>query len=52
MKIYSYCRVSTQYQSLERQEEAVKKYCEEKNIKVDREFSDKISGKTFERNEY
>lgn len=52
MKIYSYCRVSTQYQSLERQEEAVKKYCEERNIKVDREFSDKISGKTFERNEY
>lgn len=52
MKIYSYCRVSTQYQSLERQEEAVKKYCKENDIKVDREFSDKISGKTFERVEY
>lgn len=52
MKIYSYCRVSTQQQSLERQEEAVKKYCQENNIQVDREFSDKISGKTFERKEY
>ena len=52
MMIYSYCRVSTQQQSLERQEEAVKKYCQENNIKVDKEFSDKISGKTFERKEY
>ena len=52
MKIYSYCRVSTQYQDLSRQEEAVKKYCQENEIKVDREFSDKISGKTFERKEY
>ena len=52
MKIYSYCRVSTQYQDLSRQEEAIKKYCKENNIIVDREFSDKISGKTFERKEY
>ena len=52
MKIYSYCRVSTLQQSLERQEEAVKKYCLENDIKIDREFSDKISGKTFERIEY
>ena len=52
MKIYSYCRVSTLQQSLERQEEAVKKYCQENNITLDREFSDKISGKTFERKEY
>lgn len=50
--IYSYCRVSTQNQSLERQEEAVKRYCKENNITVDREFTDKISGKTFERKEY
>ena len=50
--VYSYCRVSTQNQSLERQEEAVKKYCQENNITVDREFTDKISGKTFERKEY
>lgn len=52
MKIYSYCRVSTQYQSLDRQEEAVKRYCKENNIILDREFADKISGKTFERKEY
>ncbi len=52
MKVYSYCRVSTEQQSLERQEEAVKRYCQENDIKVDREFSDKISGKTFDRKEY
>lgn len=52
MSIYSYCRVSREEQNLERQEEAVKKYCQEKNITIDREFSDKISGKTFERKEY
>ena len=52
MKIYSYCRVSTQYQSLERQEDAVKKYCIENNIKLDYEFADKISGKNFDRKLY
>lgn len=51
-KIYSYCRVSTQQQSLERQEEAVARYCQENNITVDRAFTDKISGKTFDRKEY
>ena len=52
MSIYSYCRVSREEQNLERQEEAVKKYCQENNITIDKEFSDKISGKTFERKEY
>ena len=27
-------------------------YCQENNITLDREFSDKISGKTFDRKEY
>ena len=52
MKVYSYIRVSTERQEFSRQEEAVKKYCKENEITVDREFSDKISGKTFERVEY
>lgn len=52
MKIYSYCRVSTLQQDLARQEEAVKRYCQENSIIIDREFSDKISGKTFDRKEY
>lgn len=52
MKVYSYIRVSTERQEFGRQEEAIKKYCQENNIKLDREFSDKISGKTFDRKEY
>lgn len=52
MKIYSYIRISTEKQEFGRQQEAIKKYCEENNIIVDREFSDTISGKTFERKEY
>ncbi len=51
-KIYSYCRVSTIQESLERQEEAIKTYCEKNNIEIDRAFADKISGKNFNRNEY
>lgn len=52
MKVFSYIRVSTEKQEFGRQQEAIKKYCEENNITIDREFSDKISGKTFERKEY
>lgn len=52
MKVYSYIRVSTERQEFGRQQEAIKKYCQENAIIIDREFSDKISGKTFERKEY
>lgn len=52
MKVYSYIRVSTERQEFGRQQEAIRKYCEENEIIVDREFSDKISGKTFDRKEY
>ena len=31
MKIYAYCRVSTEQQNLDRQEDAIKKYVEENN---------------------
>lgn len=52
MKIYAYCRVSTEQQNLDRQEDAIKKYVEENNINIDVWFADKISGKTFERDNY
>ena len=52
MKVYSYIRVSTERQEFGRQEQAIKKYCEDNNIIIDREFSDKISGKTFDRKQY
>lgn len=52
MKIYSYKRVSTQDQILSRQTDAINRYCQENNIKVDMEFEDKASGKTFERKQY
>ena len=46
--IYAYLRVSTKDQNLERQIIAVKEY----NPKIDKIFSDKQSGKNFERTEY
>ena len=52
MKIYAYCRVSTEQQNLDRQEDTIKKYVEENNINIDVWFADKISGKTFERDNY
>ena len=52
MRIYSYVRISTERQEFIRQEEAIKKFCLENEIKIDREFSDIISGKTFERKAY
>lgn len=50
MDIYAYLRVSTDKQSLERQQEAIKRYCpsiEERKI-----FKDIKTGKTFDRPEY
>ena len=46
--IYAYLRVSTKDQNLERQIVAVKEY----SPNIDRIFSDKQSGKNFERTEY
>lgn len=46
--IYAYLRVSTKEQNLERQVIAVNKY----RAEIDKIFSDKQSGKNFERTEY
>jgi len=47
MRKYGYCRVSTREQNLDRQIVELKKYVEERFI-----FSDKMSGKNFDRPEY
>lgn len=46
-KIFGYARVSTKEQSLERQLYELRKFVPEENI-----FADKISGRTFDREEY
>lgn len=50
--IYAYTRVSTQGQVCLRQEDAINEYCGEHGIVIDEWFSDKISGKTFMRENY
>lgn len=50
--IYFYQRVSSQEQSLSRQTEAIEKWEKENNLKVDIIFSDKQSGKNFDRPNY
>ena len=52
MKIYAYCRVSTEQQNLDRQEEAIKEYVKENSLSIDKWYCDKISGKTFDRASY
>lgn len=52
MKVYSYQRVSSKEQNLARQEEAFEKWAEENNIKDYEFYSDKQSGKNFERENY
>lgn len=52
MNIYAYCRVSTTEQNLDRQVEAITKYCEENNIVLTKWYEDKVSGKNFERTNY
>lgn len=50
--LYSYVRVSTEKQDYLRQDVAIKKWCEENNATIDREFKDKLSGKSFNRKQY
>lgn len=54
MAYYVYKRVSTESQSLVRQDGAIGDYCRENNIVVPEEniFSDKITGKTIKRDGY
>lgn len=49
---YSYVRVSTQKQDFLRQDKAIKEWCTENNVKIDKQFEDKITGATFHRPDY
>ena len=52
-KIVSYVRCSTDKQTIEVQATEIKKYCEYKNIEVDKSYVDyAISGKTFDREQF
>lgn len=53
-KIYSYARVSTKEQNLDRQLEAINNYCKENHIELEERdiISDKQSGKDFNREGY
>ena len=54
MSYFVYQRISTEKQSLIRQEGAIGEYCKQNNIEVPQEniYSDKITGKTIKREEY
>lgn len=52
MKYVSYSRVSTQSQSLVRQDGGIDDYCKQNNIVLFEQYSDKITGKTFKRDNY
>ena len=52
MKYVSYSRVSTQSQSLVRQDGGIDDYCKQNNIVLSEQYSDKITGKTFKRDNY
>ena len=51
--IVSYTRCSTDKQTIEVQSNEIKKYCEYKNIQVDKSYVDyAVSGKTFDREQF
>lgn len=50
--IFSYLRVSSKSQSLERQRQSIETYAAEKGITIDRVFEEKASGKDFTREVY
>lgn len=47
--IYGYCRVSTKDQNLNRQLDSLSVYAENNNVKIDKVFTDKISGTKIDR---
>lgn len=49
---YTYVRVSTHKQDFMRQDKAIKDWCTENNITIDKQFEDKITGATFHREDY
>ena len=52
MNIYAYCRVSTEQQNLGRQEEGITEFVNKNNLSITEWFCDKISVKTFDRDNY
>ena len=50
--IFAYCRVSAKDQNIERQIQAAEEYARSKNIKIDRIFEEKASGRDFKREVY
>jgi len=49
MRVIGYARVSSKTQDLEIQINEIKKYCEYRNFEIVRIYTDKISGKTIQR---
>lgn len=49
---YAYCRVSSKSQNLARQSKQINEWCQKNNIEINEVFSDKESGKNFEREQY
>lgn len=52
VKVYGYHRASTKQQHLDRGIEEINKFCSDNDLVLDRIFSDKCTGKNFERKEY
>lgn len=52
MKVAIYCRVSTEQQHEEKQEQACLEYCKRNNLEVYKVYKDIISGKTSSRPEF
>lgn len=52
MKVAIYCRVSTEEQDADKQEEICLEYCKRNNLEVYRVYKDIISGKTTSRPEF
>ena len=46
---YGYVRVSTDKQEFDRQYKAINDWCNENNVVLDKQFEDKITGKTWNR---
>lgn len=49
---YGYNRVSTKEQHLDRGNETIKKWCDSHNVKLERIYTDKQTGKNFDRPRY
>lgn len=51
-KVYAYIRVSTKEQDTTRQFNIIKSYADKNNMKIEKYFEDKATGKDFNRKEY